>query len=297
MRFRLGKGQFIPLLIFIMFLWALVMPLSKAIVDNVSPIMLTVLRNVLGAGAIFAFILFKKYKITIEKKDIFPLAIIGAIGTGLGPLLMFIGVSLSTATNASILVNTNPIFVALLAPLLIAETVGKREMIGILVSFIGMLLVTTNGLGISQLIESEFFIGNIALIGAAICIMIYTVYGKKYIEKYGGINATLFTVAAGALFMIIYAFFTNGFQDISKYGTIEWAGILYIGIVVTALVYSLWYKSIKVIGAAKASSFKLLIPVFATATAIMILGENPSITILAGGALVVAGLALMQERL
>lgn len=293
----LKKEQFVPVLIILMFFWALILPLSKMIVADVSPPLIAFLRNALGALALLVFIVYRKRDMKIEKKDILPLALLGFLGTALASLLMFTGIQLSTATNASILVNTNPIFVALLAPFLIHEKLHRNQLMGIILAFIGMVLVTTNGMGLDELVKSSHFSGNVALIASAMFIMLYTVYGKKYIKKYGGLIATFYTVLAGSIFLLFYNAVTGDLYNIAKISLSEWLIILYIGAIVTGFVYAVWYKSIKFIGAARASSFKLLIPVFATATAIVLLGETPSALVLFGGLFVVAGLALTQKKM
>jgi drug/metabolite transporter (DMT)-like permease len=291
----LKKHQYVPVLVLLMFFWALIHPLSKMIVADVSPALMAFLRNVLGALTLLLIVGLKKTSLKIEKKDMVPMALLGIAGTALASLLMFIGIELSSATNASILINANPIFIALLAPLLIHEKLERKQLAGVLLAFVGMVLVTTNGLGLEQLLQSTFFLGNIALIGGALLLMVYTVYGKHYVKKYGGVVATIYTVAAGAVFLLFYSIFTGDIANMAELSLHEWLVLLYIGAVITGFIYAVWYGSIRHIGAARASSFKLLIPVFATATAIVMLGEAPGIFVIGGGFLVIAGLALTQK--
>ncbi|MBU0590952.1 DMT family transporter [Candidatus Micrarchaeota archaeon] len=293
----LKKEQFVPVLIILMFFWALMHPFSKMIVSDVSPALIAFLRNAIGAVVILGMIYFSKTKLTIDKKDIVPLVVLGIIGTALSSLLLFNGIGLSTATNASILVNINPIFIAVLAPLIIHEKLDKKQIIGVVIAFLGMVLVTTNGMNLNQMINDGYFIGNVILIGSAVCITIYTIYGKKYVEKYGGIVATFYTVLAGAAFLLFYTSASGEIGNIAKITIDEWPIILYIGAVITGFIYVIWYKSIPFIGASRASSFKLLIPVFAVIASIILLGEVPSIFTIVGGAMVVAGLALNQKLL
>jgi drug/metabolite transporter (DMT)-like permease len=295
MALDLKKDQYVPALVILMFLWALVIPLSKLIVEDAGAPLLSFLRNALGAIAIFIMIVIRGREVRIDKQDYVPLIVIGIIGTAIASLLMFIGVDLSTATNAAILVNTNPIFVAILAPFLISEHLSRRQFAGILLAFIGIVLVTTNGMGIADFFGSQMFIGNLILVVSGLCIALYTIYGKKYVKRYGGLVATFYTVLAGAIFLLIYNIITGDISRLLFLSLEHWIIIFYIGAIVTGFVYALWYKSIKFIGASRAASFKLLIPVFAAAVSIAFLGETPSGIILFGGFLVVLGLFYTQK--
>jgi len=290
-----SKKNLVPILVIIMFFWALIHPLSKMVVADVSSALLAFLRLLLGALALFVVLWFRKEEFRVKKEDVLPLFMLGVVGTALASLFMFIGIDLSNATNASILVNINPIFVALLAPLLIHEKLERKQVLGILISFVGMYLVVTNGVALTEIIKTEYFTGNIALIGAAACITAYTIYGKKYIEKYGGLIATFYTLLAGSIFLLVYTFATGDIYNVLNISLNEWLVIGFIGVIITGFVWSIWYGSIKIIGATRASSFKLLIPVFATAAAILMLGESPSVFVISGGLIVVAGLALTQK--
>lgn len=295
MLFDIKKEQFVPILIILMFFWGLMHPLSKMVVADISPALMAFLRNAFGAATLFTLLFIKKNDFLVEKKDLPGLLLLGLCGTALSSLLLFTGLNLSTATNASILVNTNPIFVALLVPFLIQEKIGIRQLIGILLAFVGMVLVTTNGMPLNQIINSSYFTGNLFLIGSSLCLTFYTIYGKRYVEKYGGSIPAFYTVFVGALFLFSYNVITGEINNLATISPGGWLIVAYVGIVITGFIYAIWYKSIKFIGAARASSFKLLIPVFATISAIVLLGEMPTMHVLLGGGLVVAGLGFSQK--
>jgi len=297
MVFDLKKNEFIPVLFILMFFWALMHPFSKMIAGDVSHVLMAFLRNALGTLTLLGLIWLKKRNLKIHKNDILPLVLLGIFGTALSSLFLFMGIELSTATNASILVNTNPIFIALLAPFLIHEKLKRKQLLGVATAFLGMALVASNGLSIEELINSKFFLGNLLLLASALCITVYTIYGKKFIKKYGGMVATFYTVLSGALFLLIISIITNDIYSIPEISGSEWLIIAYIGIIITGFIYALWYKSINFIGAARASSFKLLIPVFATLVSIILLGEFPSMITVIGGLLVLGGLILNQKIL
>jgi drug/metabolite transporter (DMT)-like permease len=292
--FDIKKDQFTPILFVLMFFWALLIPLSKMFLGDVSPALLSLLRNGLGAFSLLLLLLLKGKDLSIKLEDVVPISLLGIAGTALASILIFTGIELSSATSASILINTNPIFIALLAPFLISESLGKKQQIGIFLAFIGMVMVIVNGDDIQGMLQSQFLLGNLASIAAALLIGLFTIYGKRYVRRYGGVIATFYAVLAGFLFMFAYTGFTEGFGGIFELNLIQLGVIAYIGVVVTGFIYAIWYKSMKFIGASKAGSFKFLIPVFAAITSVIFLGEGPTIFTIIGGVLVLAGLLLSQ---
>jgi drug/metabolite transporter (DMT)-like permease len=202
---------------------------------------------------------------------------------------------MSTATNSAILVNTSPLFVTLLAPLLIGEKVTRIQFIGVIIAFIGIVLVTMNGLTISEFLRNELLLGNLAFLASALLISLTIVYGKRYIHIHGALVYTFYSAIGGALALFLYALLSNELLTISKITPIFWLIIIYMGMFVTGFTYALWAYGVKHIGASRATALKLLIPLFATLSSVVLLGEALTAFVITGGIMVVIGLALNQN--
>jgi drug/metabolite transporter (DMT)-like permease len=133
------------------------------------------------------------------------------------------------------------------------------------------------------------------IVSGTVGIALYTIYGKKYVQKYGGFVASSYGILAAAVLMFLLALFSGEISAITSLNSLDWFVVLYLGVLIAGFIYGIWYSSLKVLGPTKASSFKLLIPVYATLVAILLLGEMPNMMTLLGGGLVIAGLYLTQE--
>jgi drug/metabolite transporter (DMT)-like permease len=289
------KKNWIPLLLVIMFFWALMHPLSKMIVGDVPTFLLTSLRFGLGTVTVFAYLILTKKKIKVDKEDIIPLGIIGIIGNGIPTALYFIGLKMTTATNASILLNMSPLLIAILSPLLIGEKLKKMQTFGVVLGFLGMMVVVANGLDFTNILSSEYFYGNLIIVSGTIGIALYTIYGKKYVQKYGGFVASSYGILAAAILMLLASIATGEIGAITTLNSMDWFVIVYLGVLIAGFIYGIWYSSLKVLGPTKASSFKLLIPVYATIVAIILLGEMPNLMTIVGGGLVIVGLYFTHD--
>jgi len=96
-------------------------------------------------------------------------------------LLSTMGYVHTTIANASLLTNTMPIFVPILAIIFLSEQINKKEILGILIAFIGVSIIFLLK-GIS--LESEYFLGNLFATLSAILLAVYTIISSKNIKKY-----------------------------------------------------------------------------------------------------------------
>jgi len=85
----------------------------------------------------------------------------------------------------------------------------------------------------------------------------------------------------------------NQFDSVLTAKWIDWTAVIYLGLVMTALGYALWYSLVRKHPVSQVAPFLLMLPVFSVAGSIAFLGERPTLTAFAGGAVVIAGLAII----
>ncbi len=232
----------------------------------------------------------------LEKNDLGIFFFLGFIGVFLFGVLNLVGVRLSTATNNAILLNSWPLLVVFIAPLLLKEKVTKNALLGTVAGFIGVVLVVTQGAGISDLLKSEFFKGNLLIILSGLCIAAYSIFSKRYIQKYGGLNATFYGIAAGSIILFVFALLSGDIFKTTQVSFNSLLLILWVAIPTTALTYVIWFRSIDRIGVVKTSSFFFLIPISGILTSQLFLNEKITSFTLVGTLLLLSGIYLVQRR-
>ena len=284
------------LLIFVMFILATVFPAVKRLSRSVSPFTIAFYRYgfaILPLSPIFV-VENRRRHVFRSGRDVLAMFGLGALGIAVFSTCLTIGLKMSTAYNGSLLINSQPIFTTLLAPLIIKEDFSLLRIIGALFGVSGVYFIVTGGPH-GGFLTHEYFWGNLILLGGALSISIYSILLKRYVIKYGGFVPTFLTMLGGTVLLLIavVVFTANGlFRDITPG---SWLLLIYIGVVGTAFVYPLFNLALKAIGVVRAVGFKLLIPVFGIALSVILLRERPGLFTYAGTAIVIASVYLIQR--
>jgi drug/metabolite transporter (DMT)-like permease len=303
---------------FVMLGWALLYPASKAIVGEVSPIVLSFFRHAVGIAGLLPFLLWERRKRAsrvragkdrqdgcdrqhesepLKVRDVFFMSMLSLLGVTGFSTFLFLGIDYSSAVNSSILTNTQPIFTIFLAALFIRERFSAVGLIGAFVGIGGIVLVVTGGNLEAVRFGENVFVGNIFLLLGALSLSLYSIFIKQYVQKYGSTVATIITFCFGTVVLFFIALLTTDLWTIVRGFTLrDVLFILYIGIIGTAVTFQLFNASLRYLDVSVALSFKFLIPVFGSLFAILFLGERPVPAVLIGMMIVIAAIIIIQQR-
>jgi drug/metabolite transporter (DMT)-like permease len=265
-------------------LWASAFAGIRVGLSYYSPTHLALLRYVvasivLAVYAIPAGIRFPK------KQDVLWIILVGFVGITLYNLALNTGEQSITAGSASLLVNTVPIWTALLATTFLNERLRHWQWLGIGLSFTGAVVIA---LGEGDNLQLNWGAGFVLL--AAISQSIYFVAQKPLLTTYRPIELTTFAIWSGALCLLP---FSSGLV-----GTIQTTpltptlAVIFLGVGPGALAYTTWAYALTRLPAIRASIFLYLVPVVAIGIAWLWLGEIPGVVALLGGTLAISGVIL-----
>ncbi len=282
----------------VMIIWATFYPIIKYIVVDMDPLVLSFYRYFLGFIPLTPFFISEMRKQSKRPLpgEVLTMSMLGFVGITLFSVGLFYGIKLSTAINGALLTNTQPIFTAILGPILITEALSKRKIAGVLVGITGMILVVTNGNFRTFATAGTAVIGNLLLVGASLVLSLYSMLIKKYIHKYGSIIPTWISMISGTFFIMILNIFRNQspvqLLDLPASSIIL---VLYLGIIGTSLTYLIFNRALTRMTVTSATSYKLLIPVFGLIFAVIFLGEHPGTATLLGIFIVVSSVYIIQK--
>jgi len=200
-------------------------------------------------------------------------------------LAVLVAMEYTTANNAQIVMNSNPVLIVPMA-LLIGERPSRMNCLGVLIGLIGCVLVTHATASHASGEGNHHVIGGLLALLSGACWAAYTVAGRDPVRKYGSLECTAVSMMIGTLLLGVTCTATGAGFDI---GPKPFALLAYIAVVPTVLGFVAWFKAIETVPASVAGPFQFLTPVIGVALAAVILEERLTAGIVAGAALTLAG--------
>ena len=283
------------LLVLISLIWAGSFIAVKITVNEISPIDLGFLRFLVATPIMIIFLLLRKKDVRIPKKELPSLIILGLTGVTFLYIFQFIGIEYTTASTSSVLISANVIFIVILSALFLKEAFSFKKTLGVILSFLGVIVVIFAQSSNEKIIfNNQFIIGCLLVLLSAFCWAIYSVVGKKLLDKYDAFAVTAYAFILGTIFFlpIVLPNIFNVVQNISFNG---WMAILYLALLCSVFGYVAWYYALSKTEAGKTAVFLSLIPLF-TITLAFFIDEIPTILFLVGATLIIWGIYWTQRN-
>jgi drug/metabolite transporter (DMT)-like permease len=263
--------------------------------SQVGPQQVATLRFLLGAAFILVLLLGRrqgKFIAGAVRVDGLPIALLGAVGVFLTFFLLHEGIESTSASTAAVIFSMNPVFTVLIASLVLRERLGVAGWLGVGLGLVGAFVAVT-GFHFSGLFSREDFLGGVLVLVSAATWSIYTVYGKRYSERYGSLVLSFLTMAAGSLLLAVLLTVEGGWAEMADYNLRAWAWLLYLGVVTVGIGYILYFEGMRRVPASRGASLFYLKPVLALLFAHFALGEPISYTLLLASLMVASGILLV----
>jgi drug/metabolite transporter (DMT)-like permease len=194
------------------------------------------------------------------------------------------------AGTSAMLVNVGPILIALLAGALLGEGFPRWLLIGAGVAFCGAVLI---GAATARTAHSD-------ALGVALCLLAASTWAigvtaqKVVLRRLPALQVTQSACTIGAICCLPFAGSLS--HDLSRAHVGASAGILYLGLVPTAVAFGTWGYALSRMNAGRLGIATYLVPPLTVLIAWPLLGETPPALALAGGALALVGVSLTRRR-
>ena len=274
-------------------IWGGMYVVSKVVLEVIPPFALLTIRLALGFLSLGAVILFRRTQISLTRKQFWQSVLVGVMGYGISLGFQFTGTKFSTASNGALITSATPAFVLLFTFFLLREKITGRQVLALVISTIGVLAVIDPR---TAELSPSLFLGNVLLFFAGCTWALYSVF----VRKISG-NIDLLTSSAVMLLGGIPSSVILGFREINSQGVGEITpgivgGILFLGIISTAVAMFLWNYAFKELPATLASLTFFAQPIVGTLLGWLFLGETITPLFLLGGVLIGVGILISTKE-
>ena len=266
-------------------IWGMGFVIAKAAMEHFSPILLMALRFTLTALCMIWF--FRP-----DPKLFNKLFWIAFVSAAIQYSLTFTGVSGIDASTAALLIQLEVPFAILLAAVLLGDKLTIRQGVGVSLAFCGAILIV----GEPKLANNMRYV--LMVIGGGFAWSLGQIM-IKMMGVSGGFSliSSVAVFAAPQLFIASYLLEDNQIDQIITASPAAWAAVVYLGLVMTALGYAMWYRLLGLYDVNMVMPFLLLLPVASVVGGYLFLDEILTTKIAIGGLLALAGVAIITLRI
>ncbi len=279
------------LLVLVAFIWGGTFNAAGFALTGLHPLAAAFVRFAI-ATAVFLIIGHREiFSTPVRRGDRLKFFLLGFTGIFAYNVFFMYAMQYTSAVNGSLITAVNPIVTAILAMLLLQERFTLRLGGGALLSFFGVILVTSAGSW--QTIRSlDFNFGDILVLGSVFSFSLYTIVGKTVSSTYSPMITTFYSFLTGTLLLAPFALFSKpGPGAIISAGLPAIAAILYLALIGSVLAYFWWNQGVATLGAGRAAIFINFIPV-ATIIISLFFREPVGLTQAAGCLLIIVAVML-----
>jgi drug/metabolite transporter (DMT)-like permease len=297
---RLSHGETMPLLLYgklvaTAVIWGGTFVAGRSLAHQMGPYSAAFLRFLVASVCLYAFVLRTHGKLPrLQRTQVLPAVLLGLTGVFSYNVCFFSGLRTVTASRASLIIASNPVFIAFLAAVLFREPLGPLKMAGIALSVSGALTVIGHGHP-EAVLQGAMGRGELMILGAVASWVAYSLIGKAVMRDLSPLVAVAYSCIIGAATLLAPAVLEGVLDGLPHYPPSAWLSILYLGLLGSATGFIWYYQGIKALGPARAGVFINIVPLSSVLLASLLLHEPLDASLLWGALLVVGGVYLTNR--
>ena len=251
-------------------------------------------RYVVATAALFMFLWMREG--TLPKptaRQWLEICLLGATGIFLYNAFFFAALAKLSASRAALIIATNPALTAVAAWVVFRQRFVWWQWVGVATAFAGVAIVVSRG--DIALVSDALGLGEVLMFGGAASWVVYTLVGRSMMQRKDALSplaTTAYASGVGLLLLATAAMFELPQVQWSRIGLTELVAVGYLGLLGTAVGFVWFYEGVKALGAARASVFTNLVPVFGVTLGVVLLGEPLLASMIVGGLVTLAGISL-----
>lgn len=280
---------------FAILIWAGVAPATRVVTATIDPVTVGLLRTVGSAAAGVPLILLLRLKGPGNWREWLLLFLAGLGSFAVFPLLFSLGVAWTSASHASFLQASIPIFTGLTAAIVERQRPHRLWWIGAAVALAGeaALITARDRAGI----DTPTALGDLVVLTACVCSGASYVAGARLAARITPVAATFWVITVSGLYLLPLLIWRAGAVTWATITWPAWAIIVYLALGANLIAFIAWYWALSRGGISRVAVLQFALPVLSVALAVWFLGETVTPPLLIAGAAILVGIALARRGL
>ncbi len=281
-------------LILATFFWALTPIFGRLLAGYSAPYALACSRFIVATAMLWLFLKISGTPIRIPRARLGLFVLLGFTGVCLHNVLVFMGVEHTEANRANVIFSTITLMVAVIDIFWFRKRPTLGMAAGILIGFIGTLIVVTDGAP-GRILEGHIGIGDGLILLSAASWALYSVLGRPLLRDLSPLIVTFYASLTGTIMLVPFALLDYAVLPQLCTDPRAVAMIVFLGVFNSAVGFFWYYQAIATLGAVVTSAYINLVPVFGLFLSVLVLDERPTLALLGGGVLVLMALYLINR--
>jgi drug/metabolite transporter (DMT)-like permease len=260
--------------------------ITRYLVTSADPLTLSTLRWGIGILIVLPVALALRVRWP-PRRDWAAVAALGVCFFGVFFILYNIALGYTTAARASLALSTLPLQTMLVGAVLRVEPFTWRKSLGVSVAGLGVFAALASGLSAAP---AGAWRGELLMVGAVLCMALYNVLSRPFIQRSSALGFLGLGMGAGALALVIVGGLSGSFAVMQGFGGPEWIAGLYLGAAGGAFAFILWVMALQRASPTRVANTMTVNPVAAAALASALVAEPITFNLVAGLVAVFAGI-------
>lgn len=271
--------------------WGVSFIATKIALTELDPFGIIFCRLILASILLGSIAIITKRNFSIDLKNHGGILILSLIAV-LHLWIQVTGLKFTTASNTGWIIGITPVFMAILGFLFFKERINFIKILGILISFFGLLLLISGGdLSSINFISNK---GDFLILTSAFTWSVYSIVNKRITLTYPPLMTILYLFIMMSIIVLPFIFNAEFLEKMKSLSAEVWTSIFFLGFFCSGIAYVLWSQALKELESSQAGAFLYFEPFVTVIAAWIILNEKLTFLMLAGGIAITIGVMLVN---
>ena len=269
---------------------------TSILMQSVEPLLAATLRYCVATLSVLPFLIWNWPAVRkMSRRDFFAISALGVLFYFLFPFLFNQSLELTTAARGSLIMSLLPIMALSIGAAFKVETLSLFKVLGCGLAIIGVGLSVYDGLALG-IVGADALTGDMIMIIAVTVAASFTVFSKRYFQKYGSWAVSYIAICAGFLVPLPVTAMVIDFGVLPELTANELTLLLLLGTLGVPVQFGLFSWSLNQLGPSRGSMYIVMMPVTATILAVIALNETLTPLFVAGLVLIVGAIILVNRE-